>query len=328
MRSRLLWAIAATFTAHPFFCNGQQQGENQDLDDPQFIGYYIDPDFTMRYQARGQNKWVTSGSFAGDCFDTRPSECEFVTECAGSDSMVWDNGQTVSCTDTAAVCLSILIYQTYPDGRPVITNYACRPSDWYAHTLYRVRQQDVVVSTHYVTGPAETSTTAPPSPTGSNTAISSTPKTPSETSPPSTDDSPQSSAVNKGLIAGVVVGPIAALALAAAAFAIWWRRRQRRGEAGAAPAGQEADFTPSAPGGPGFVPQYQVDHQYQYGGNAFPVAYSTSPPLSPPPPNFELDSSTKPPGMVVVPGYELAAHGRPAELPTQREHRGYSHPSV
>jgi len=183
---------------------------NTDEQDAQFIGFYINPTGTTRFSA--QSAWVTSGYYAGDCPDLNGPTCSVATQCVDK-TLTFNDGGTSSCEGFMS-CNTFMIYHTSPNGLPSATNIACR-SNWAADTFYRELNQPTISSgasppsshrpvitmtTKRLTRTTKVRLTR----TTTNTPTTSVRSTPTNTTP---------SSQNKSWIAGVVIGPIAAIAL-------------------------------------------------------------------------------------------------------------------
>ncbi|KAF2108368.1 hypothetical protein BDV96DRAFT_264522 [Lophiotrema nucula] len=194
-----------------------------------FIGYYIAPDSTQALNAGAA--WVTSGTYAGDCATS--GKCALATDCQ-DDTLYLDNDSTVSCTDGLS-CVSMTIFQSFPNGMPSAMNYACRAA-WLAYTVYRELDASTTSSSTTstsITSPSSTATSfttrtsftssPSPSPTLAPQSTASVPG-PTQTSDPSS-----SKPKSRAWIAGPVIGGVAAIALLVIGV-LWWRKKSNSRE--------------------------------------------------------------------------------------------------
>ncbi|KAJ5811152.1 hypothetical protein N7447_010668, partial [Penicillium robsamsonii] len=182
----------------------------------------INLDFTAEAMTDPKT-WTTSGNYAAGC---NGNSCRFATNCANN-NITYDDGLIGSCG--SATCVTMTIFQTFPYATPSASNIFCG-FRWKANTIYRELEATTT----------ESSTAPPSSPTPSTTTLRTgqfptttpAPTKPISTTGSSVSQSPTSTAAttttssSKAWIAGVVVGPIAGIALIAGLI-FWWNYRRK-----------------------------------------------------------------------------------------------------
>ncbi|PKS08409.1 hypothetical protein jhhlp_005353 [Lomentospora prolificans] len=116
------------------------------------------------------------------------------------------------------------IFQTYPNGRPLVTNIGCRI--WQAYTIYREIPAETTSSESSITTESKTSATR------SQTASSATATETSEVEPTESDNDGSDSTGKSGgesnaWVAGAVIGPIALVALVGALVTMKLRKSKQ-----------------------------------------------------------------------------------------------------
>ena len=141
-------------------------------------------------------------------------------------------------SDANSRCEYFTLIETYPSGGRTAFNVACRDG-WAAHTVYRSLPVVVATSTTAASSTAAgtSSSSGVPSSTGGAAATTSR----ANPSPPSPTATPRSGGNgNKAWIAGVVIGPVVAVAVIAA-MVVWMllrRRKKKRAAGGVFPLAQ------------------------------------------------------------------------------------------
>ncbi|KAF2475630.1 uncharacterized protein BDR25DRAFT_339687 [Lindgomyces ingoldianus] len=198
--------------------------------------------------------YYQSGSFAR-CCATSVASCNVVIGCVdGSLIYGYSTGtvsrRTYACTDvftdltdrSFTICNTGFIFENTKDSSPH-SNIFCGVSslNW---SYYRVK-------------PEETSSTPTPTPSSTPQSITATPtSTPTSSSTAAPIESPTSKkSSSKAWIAGVVVGPIAAIAIGALVVWIILLKRKHKKEDGNPPASiPQTPHPPYSPGGPNGQP--------------------------------------------------------------------------
>ncbi|OCL14805.1 hypothetical protein AOQ84DRAFT_207656 [Glonium stellatum] len=197
--------------------------------------------------------WYETGTWGRCCPITASgANCGIWTSCSDH-SIIFQSGRsTTTCNSPMSVCRTALILQNSDDKSPA-TYVGCGTGNW---TAYRTPPQALVI------------TITASSPATTNSPSSSTPTTSSPTSTSTSTPQPSSS---KGWIAGVVLGPIALIAIAGLLWYIWILRRkqpQRQGSTEAIMQGALGGYPPSEPRQsyqqvPGYM--YEQPYEQSYG---------------------------------------------------------------
>lgn len=179
-------------------------------------------------------------------------------------------------SNSTQTCVAATIFETVPFGAPSATNWRCREKGFAASILYRNLPTSVTWETTICKFQApdlwtrrivEVSNLYPActlDATVTPTITTPPPDAPSRTSSPSASSQPTSlspspnDGENKAWIAGAVLGPIAFLALGAATYWSWMRRREQHKRKPKIAAKQEARFQDddTQQAGPQYGPQY------------------------------------------------------------------------
>lgn len=172
-----------------------------------FVGYTSADHHWSPTFCPASSTWYETGTW-GRCCPTTASgtDCAMWTSCSGHSIIFKSGGSTATCNSPMSVCRTALILKNSEDKSPA-TYVGCGTGNW---TAYRTPPQALVV------------TLTAPSPSTTNSPSSSTPITSDPTSTSTSTPQPSS---NKGWIAGVVIGPIALVAIAGL---LWYIRILRK----------------------------------------------------------------------------------------------------
>ncbi|PVH84841.1 hypothetical protein DL98DRAFT_584378 [Cadophora sp. DSE1049] len=161
--------------------------------------------------------WTASSTYGRCCATTKTcTAADYITRCAGN-SIVFADGLQASCTGSFSICNTDQIIQTLNDANP--TFWIGCDDDGLQTFYYRTMPAEVTVPPTTTTRSPIVSTSAPPPGT------TTTPDVVIETTEPISDSKPGKS---KAFIAGVVVGPVALLAIIGLLIWIFFLKRSKR----------------------------------------------------------------------------------------------------
>ncbi|KAK4156088.1 hypothetical protein C8A00DRAFT_41360 [Chaetomidium leptoderma] len=119
-------------------------------------------------------------------------------------------------------CYTMTIYQSFPSAAQSWSAIGCAPPGFDASTLYR----EIVVGATTTPSPGPSTRTTGTAPSGPSSTPAETSAAPEPTHEPA--NTPQTNPpTSQAWIAGAVIGPVAAIALAA--FLVFWLRRRKAG---------------------------------------------------------------------------------------------------
>jgi len=182
-------------------------------DHPAFVGYSSTSGDSSYHPAscNSGDFWSTSSTFGGCCPSRYESEggCQAPTSCLGDLQLV--SGSAFTCTDSGYSCNTDFVFQSVGDATPILW-VGCGTGP---QVNFYVTPPTVAATTTTTTA-TSISTTAAPSLTKSQSTSAST-ATPTPTPGPK----------SKAWIAGAVIGPLAAIAIAGLLFWIFKLKRNQ-----------------------------------------------------------------------------------------------------
>ncbi|KAH7395776.1 hypothetical protein BKA64DRAFT_709162 [Cadophora sp. MPI-SDFR-AT-0126] len=185
------------------------------------IGYYsFGSDFYDSAECPFGSTWTASSTYGRCCATTKTcTAADYITRCAGN-SIVFADGLQASCTGSFSVCNTDQIIQTLNDANP--TFWIGCDDDGLQTFYYRTMPTAATVPPITTTKPPFVTN---PTPTQPPTTTTTTPAVVIESTEPISDSKPGKS---KAFIAGVVVGPVALLAIIGLLVWIFFLKRSKR----------------------------------------------------------------------------------------------------